>query len=198
MDAPHAMVERIAVESGAGRMGTSINLVDPMCAHDPFIENVCWRILREMARQDRCARLAMDALGQELVIRLLREHSNVSKRISLTAKVSSSHRDWRLRRAVGYRDAHLADDVGLDDIAAEVGLSPAHVTNLFRNGTGEPPHRFLMRRRFERACEILGNPSLSVTDIAHLCGFASSQHLAAVVRKRLATTPTAYRKELLA
>ena len=134
MDAPHAMVERIAVESGAGRMGTSINLVDPMCGHDPFIENVCRRILREMARPDRCARLAMDALGQELVIRLLREHSNVSKRISLTAKVSSSHRDWRLRRTVGYRDAHLADDAGLDDIAAEVGLCPPTSRTCFATG----------------------------------------------------------------
>jgi AraC family transcriptional regulator len=195
---PHAMVERLAVESGAGGAGGSVTLIDPMCAHDPFVENICRSILHEMAQPDRCARLAMDVLGQELAIRLLREHSNLSGAIAHVVKAVPGKRDWRLRRAIDYLEAHLADQIGLDDIAAEAGVSPAHVTNLFHDGTGEPPHRYLMRRRFERACELLGNPALSVTEIAHLCGFASSQHLAAVVRKRLATTPTAYRRELLA
>jgi AraC family transcriptional regulator len=195
---PHAMVERLALESGAIKAGGSITLIDPMCAHDPLVENICRSILHEMAQPDRWARLAMDVLGQELAIRLLREHSNVSGAVDAeVAKDVTIHRDWRVRRAVDYLEAHLADDIGLDDIAAEVGLSAVHVNNLFRIGMGEPPHRYLMRRRFERARELLGNPSLSVTEIAHLCGFASSQHLATVMRKRIGTTPTAYRRGLL-
>lgn len=79
-----------------------------------------------------------------------------------------------------------------------MGLSTTRLSGLFLEGTGEPPHRWLMNRRFMHACELLGNPSLSITDIAHQCGFASSQHLAAVMRRRLATTPTAYRRDLLA
>ena len=55
----------------------------------------------------------------------------------------------------------------------------------------------LMNRRLARACELLANTSLSVGEIAHRCGFASSQHLAAVTRRRLATTPTAYRRQIL-
>ena len=108
------------------------------------------------------------------------------------------YRDWRLRRAIEYLEAHLGDDLRLTDVAAAAGLSTTHLATLFRAGTGESPHRWLMRRRFERACELLGNPSASITDIAHQCGFASSQHLATVMRTRLATTPTAYRHELLA
>jgi AraC family transcriptional regulator len=54
-----------------------------------------------------------------------------------------------------------------------------------------------MRRRFEQACEMLTKPHLSIADIAHQCGFASSQDLAAVMRSQLATTPTAYRRALL-
>lgn len=79
-----------------------------------------------------------------------------------------------------------------------VELSTTHLANLFREGTGDPPHCWLMRRRFEQACELLAKPDLGITDIAHQCGFASSQHLATVIRKQLATTPTAYRQALLA
>ncbi|OBG29575.1 hypothetical protein A5764_21510 [Mycobacterium sp. 852002-51057_SCH5723018] len=91
----------------------------------------------------------------------------------------------------------LSDDVGLTELAESVGLSAARVATLFRQGTGEPPHRWLMSRRVARACELLRDPSLSIGEIAHQCGFASPQHLATVMRRRLATTPTAYRAHLL-
>ena len=65
-----------------------------------------------------------------------------------------------------YLEAHLGDDVALRDVAAAVQLSTTHLANLFRDGTGEPPHRWLMTRRFEQACELLAKPDLSITDIA--------------------------------
>lgn len=111
--------------------------------------------------------------------------------------VQAAPRDWRLRRAIEYLEARIGDDVGLSEIAAEVDLSPSYLRDLFRTGTGEPPHRWLMRRRFERACEMLADPRVSITEVAHNCGFASSQHLATVFQKQLGTTPSAYRRERL-
>lgn len=106
------------------------------------------------------------------------------------------YRDWRLRRAIEYLEAHLFDDVGLTELAKVVDLSTARLAALFREGTGEPPHRWLMNRRFARALELLGDPSLSISEIAYQCGFASSQHLATVTRRQLAMTPTDYRRQL--
>ncbi|WP_260860296.1 helix-turn-helix transcriptional regulator [Mycobacterium tilburgii] len=77
---------------------------------------------------------------------------------------------------------HLSADVGLHELAKVVGLSAGRLTELFREGTGEPPHRWLMNRRLTRACELLANPSLTITEIAHECGFASSQHFSVVMR----------------
>jgi AraC family transcriptional regulator len=195
---PHAMIEGLAADSEAVEVPERVALIDPICSRDPQVETVCRQIVREMSQPDRCSRLVVDCLGQELAIRLLREHSNVARSRSLTASSGPGYRDWRLRRAMEYLEAHLGDDVRLNDVAAVVGLSTTHVANLFRDGTGEAPHRWLMRRRFEQACELLAKPHLSITDIAHHCGFASSQHLATVMRRHLATTPTAYRRALLA
>ncbi|BCP01308.1 helix-turn-helix domain-containing protein [Mycobacterium intracellulare] len=195
---PHAMVERLAVESGAVNVARSVTLIDPMCSRDPLAESICRQIVREMTHSDGCSRMMIDTLGQQLVVRLIRQHSSVSGSPSLAKKSGPGYRDWRLRRAIDYLEAHLSDDVGLNELAAVVGLSTTRLSGLFLEGTGEPPHRWLMNRRFMHACELLANPSLSITDIAHQCGFASSQHLAAVMRRRLATTPTAYRRDLLA
>ena len=162
---------------------------------DPDVERIARQLVQEMVRPDRCARLMLDALGHELAIRLLRKHSNISRSNALVPKHAVNTRDWRLRRAIDYVEANLADDVGLREIADGVGLSVTHLTTLFRDGTGEPPHRYLMRRRFERACELLGDPSISISDIAYRCGFANPQHLA-MVRRHLAMTPTAYRRQV--
>ncbi len=194
---PHAMVERAALESAAVPVPGHIALIDPMCAPAPGIEAICRQIMLEMANPDHCARLMLDALGHALAIRLLRNHSNISGSVAFATKDGRNSRDWRLGRAIDYLEAHLAEDVGLHEVAAEVGVSVTHLTTLFRDGTGEPPHRYLMRRRFERACELLGDASINIGDIAYRCGFANSQHLATVVRRRLGVTPTAYRRQLL-
>jgi AraC family transcriptional regulator len=194
---PHVMVERVAVESGAINAADTVTLIDPMGSPDPFAESICRQMIREMSRGDDSSRMMIDVLGQQLVIHLIRQHSSVSGSKACADKAGPGYRDWRLRNAIDYLEAHLADDIGLDDVAAVVGLSTAHLADLFRQGTGEPPHRWLMNRRLARACELLADPSLSVTEIAHRCGFASSQHLAAVTRRRLATTPTAYRRQIL-
>jgi AraC family transcriptional regulator len=194
---PHAMIVGLAAESAAIEPHGQIALIDPMCSRDPHVETVCRQIVREMSHPDKCSRLVVDCLGQELAIGLLRQHSSVSGTRTLAPKNGPGYRDWRLRRAMEYLEAHLGEDVALHEVATVVGLSTTHLANLFRSGTGEPPHRWLMRRRFEQACELLAKPHLSITDIAHQCGFASSQHLATVTRRHLATTPTAYRRAIL-
>jgi AraC family transcriptional regulator len=194
---PHTMVEHLAAESGAMRSGRTVVLVDPMCSRDPFVEAICRQILHEMSMRDGCSRMMFESLGQQLAVRLVRRHSSLSGSPVFAENSGPGYRDWRLRRAIEYLEAHLSDDVGLTELADIVGLSTARLTALFREGTGEPPHRWLMNRRFARALELLANPSLSITEIACRCGFASSQHLATVSRRRLAMTPTDYRRQLL-
>jgi AraC family transcriptional regulator len=194
---PHALIERAAVDSGATTAAVPVTLIDPMGSPDPFAESICRQVIREIDRGDRSSRMMVDALGQQLAVHLVRQHSNVSGSRAFADNTGPGYRDWRLRSAIDFLDAHLAEDIGLDDVAQAVGLSTARLTELFRDGTGEPPHRWLMNRRLTRACEMLAKPRLSITEIAHRCGFASSQHLAAVTRRRLATTPTAYRQQLL-
>lgn len=60
------------------------------------------------------------------------------------------------------------------------------------------PHRWLVQRRIARACEMLADPRVSVTEIALACGFSSSQHFATAFRKHMGATPSAYRRDRLA
>lgn len=103
---------------------------------------------------------------------------------------------WQVRRVVEYLEAHLADDIQLASPAELVGLSPSHFCTAFRLGIAEPPHRYLLRRRIERAQELLADPRLSVTDVALAVGFSSSSHFATAFRQHAGMPPRAYRREL--
>jgi AraC family transcriptional regulator len=100
-----------------------------------------------------------------------------------------------LKLLTEYMKAQLASDLSLAELAALVSRSPYHFARAFKTSTGVPPHRYVMMLRIELAKEFLVAGPLSVTQVAHACGFASSQHMATAFRRIVGTTPTEYRRQ---
>jgi AraC family transcriptional regulator len=89
----------------------------------------------------------------------------------------------------------LHDNLSLADLSSEVGLSPFHFSRMFKRSFGLAPHRYLIRLRVERACELLESTGLSVTEIALDVGYESSQSLARVFGTEMGMSPAAWRRE---
>ena len=100
----------------------------------------------------------------------------------------------RLLRARDAMDRSYADALDIEALASAVHLSRAHFIRSFREAFGEPPHRYLQRRRIERAMSMLRETDLSVTEICLEVGFASLGSFSRTFRGILGTTPTAYRE----
>lgn len=101
----------------------------------------------------------------------------------------------QLRCVSDHLQDHLADDVSLAELAALVGLSPHHLCRAFKASTGQPPHRWRLARRIERARELLEGTDMSITDIAAAVGYEDPSQLAAVFRRTLGLSPSQYRRE---
>ena len=101
---------------------------------------------------------------------------------------------WAERRCLELMRARLAEDISLDDLAAEAQLSPFHFARMFKQSVGVPPRVYLTRLRVEKACELLEMNDLSVTEIALEVGYSSSQVLARVFAKHRHMSPTDYRR----
>ena len=100
----------------------------------------------------------------------------------------------RLKRVLDFIEARLADEISLDDLAAEACLSPYHFSRLFREATGMPPHRYVMDRRIETAKEKLKLSRSSLVDVALDCGFGSQANFTRVFRKATGLTPGHFRE----
>lgn len=100
----------------------------------------------------------------------------------------------RMLRARDVMDRSYAEALDIPSLAAVAHISAAHFIRSFRAVFGETPHRYLQRRRVERAMFLLRSSDRPVTDICFEVGFSSlgtfSRTFSAIVRE----SPTAYRR----
>ncbi len=130
---------------------------------------------------------AADSLGRLVLIRLAR-HLNRSPTVSGVLSPAA------LTRLRDYVAVHIGDRILVADLAREAGLSPNRFAVAFTLLAGQPPHRFVLAMRIERASELLATSTCGLAEIAHGCGFASQQHLSNAFRRHFGTTPSRYRE----
>jgi AraC family transcriptional regulator len=106
----------------------------------------------------------------------------------------SSLSKWRLKRATDFMGDHLAESIGLVDIAAAAGLSRMHFAAQFRMATGLRPHEYLQRRRIERARELLLTSRLPLVEVAFEVGFKTQAHFTSIFARLVGETPNAWRQ----
>lgn len=101
---------------------------------------------------------------------------------------------WQERRAKEILRASVDGEVSVASLAQECRLSPGHFTRAFRETTGLPPHRWLLRCRIDRARELLADRSLTLSEVALAAGFADQSHLTRVFTRTLGIAPGALRR----
>jgi AraC family transcriptional regulator len=100
----------------------------------------------------------------------------------------------QMRLIVEYIDNHLNEKITISELAALVNLTRFHFMRAFKQTAGVPPLQFMIRRRVERAKELLTEPQTSVGEIAGRTGFGSPILMSRAFRRILGTTPSALRR----
>jgi AraC-like DNA-binding protein len=79
-------------------------------------------------------------------------------------------------------------------LARVASVSDAHFIRTFRATFGETPHRYLQRRRVERAMFLLRETDRSITDVSLDVGFGSLGTFSRTFRTIVGLNPTDYRE----
>ncbi|WP_285730573.1 AraC family transcriptional regulator [Nocardiopsis sp. ATB16-24] len=106
----------------------------------------------------------------------------------------NEERNRRLLRARDAMDRDFAEPLDVPGLARVALMSPAHFSRSFREVFGETPHRYLQRRRIERAMALLRESDRSVTDIALAVGFDSLGTFSRTFHKVVGLPPSRYRE----
>jgi AraC-like DNA-binding protein len=103
----------------------------------------------------------------------------------------------RLLRARDAMDRGFAGRLDVPALARIAFMSPGHFSRTFRATFGETPHRYLQRRRVERAMALLRAPGASVTDVCEQVGLESLGAFSRAFRAVLGIPPSMYRARAL-
>ncbi len=102
----------------------------------------------------------------------------------------TNRRMLRARDAIDRAYSHPLDIANLAEIAC---VSEAHFIRTFRGTFGETPHRYLQRRRVERAMFKLCETQRSITDVCLDVGFNSLGTFSRTFREVVGVSPSEYR-----
>jgi AraC family transcriptional regulator len=174
-----------------------VELTEHWNLDDPHIVAVVRAMALDLEAGLPAGRLYGQSLANALAVYLLNRYA---VRRAAPAAVRGGLAPARLRRVIDYIDAHLADDLPLADLARVAGMSEHYFIERFRRSTGEPPHRYVLHRRIERARSLLGDlrRRRSIIEAAAESGFTNASHFARVFRRFTGVSPSRFQADALA
>lgn len=105
-------------------------------------------------------------------------------------RAQSAPRPRHLRLAEGYIEAHLADQITVEDVASAAGISVRGLQLAFRDHRGTSPLGFWRDMRLARAHQALIAGEGSVTDVALKWGFSHFGRFSAMYRLKYGLAPS--------
>ncbi|MDR1105449.1 MAG: response regulator [Treponema sp.] len=121
--------------------------------------------------------------------RKLREYANVF------VVHNQSRAERVVEQAEEYIRQNYALNIALNDVSAEVFVSPQYLSRIFHNEKGISFIEYLNRYRIDRAKELLYQKSIPITEVAFQAGYNDYKYFSNVFKKYTGLTPRDFRKE---
>ncbi len=99
-----------------------------------------------------------------------------------------------IQRALAYVFENLATDIRISDVAELVGMSESAFSRFFKKNSGNSFTDHVTKLRIGRACELLANSNLPVTDICYEVGYSNISNFNRTFLRQRGHTPSAYRR----
>lgn len=119
------------------------------------------------------------SLCTQIVFQVIRDLAAEEK----TGRKNSGRENQYINWAIQFMEEHYQTSISIQDICDLIYLSPYHFKRIFKEHTGQTPHRYLTEIRIEKAKELLVTNDGSIEDIARLCGFVNAGHFAVVFKR---------------
>lgn len=186
---PLALLVAVAKDHVGGRIdGLDYSPGQPY--DDAKLRRLTYALRPSFAEPESASRLFVDAITMAIASHTASTYGHAVP----SRRRASGLAPWQRRRALALIDAHLDGDLRLADLAEACRLSVSHFTHAFRQSVGIAPHRWLLRRRVDKARALLTGSSLPLAEIALACGFAHQSHFTRVFTAIAGCSPGAWRR----
>ena len=137
-----------------------------------------------------------DIPWEELAVALAAQAITLSIGATADSGTQPRNAEARVSHAVRAIDDDPQEQLTLDALAGQAGLSSYHFLRTFERLTGVTPHQYVLRARLRKAALRVGGGSERITDIAFDCGFGDVSNFNRAFRGEFGVSPRAFRRVL--
>lgn len=182
-------LEELAFDQG---LRGAIVLRPPLGVEDRVMQGLATALMDDVERADERSTLFIDHIALAFHAHIVATYGE--HRPFTPAGVRDRLAPWQMRRAVDLMVDRLGGDPTISELAQECGLSATHFARAFRQTAGITPHQWLIRRRIERARELLLAGQFGLAEIAMICGFVDQSHLTRMFTRIVGESPGRWRR----
>jgi AraC family transcriptional regulator len=188
---PEAFVSRVISENWEADP-RKVEIIPQFLVRDPVIQGVATRLAIEAQSGVPSERLYAETACEFLAHHIVHSYSTLA---APRARMTGGIPGRRLKLILDYIEENLSRPIALHQLGELAGTSIRHFERAFRQAIGVPPHAYVVRKRIARAQDLLlGEPALTIDEIAARTGFSSSSHLSSAFRRHTGYSPTAFRR----
>lgn len=179
-------IEFSSVSNNLFRLDWSLSIFDD------FLEQTINSVKDILYVGGRFSSIEVQYIARVLVARVISKYSTLTSG-DLNPDAGLSPRT--IQKTFDYIEQNLHRRIVIDKLANIAGVGAAQFARLFKRTTNVTLHQYIIRRRVEKARDLLVETRMPIAEIAHECGFADQVHLTRFFGRIIGTSPASFRKK---
>lgn len=170
---------------------SDVELIPHFAQDDPLIYYLGLSLIKALQTEPFESRIYAESLCTTLAAHLLQYYA-------VANPLQNCHNLDRttIGQATEYINAYLTQDLSLETIAAEVGMSKYQFCRVFKQVMGITPWQYVVKQRIKAAKQLLKNHHLSIAQISRQLGFSTQGQFSNFFYKHVGVRPTRYRTKI--
>jgi AraC family transcriptional regulator len=171
-----------------------IEIAPSFAVKEERVRHILLTMYHELLNGFQSGRLFGELIGLSFATALLTGHSTVPVR---NGQYKGGLPQYKLRQVAEYIDVNLASALSLSEMADQLDMGPCHFARAFKESVGVSPHQYVLRRRIERALQLLKGAHPSLAEMSRELGFSSHGHFTTVFHRFVGVSPSSYREQVV-
>lgn len=167
----------------------------PSVRPDPLLHQLIERMSSLADRDDVLARIMRETLTETVRLHLTDQYAPRPDRRRMAAPRALDESTQALLEE--YLNDSLDSRISLAAMAELAGMPVSAFTKAFADAFHTTPHQHLLNQRIARAQSLLGDATLTMSEIAFAVGFSTPGHFSTTFKERVGITPSQYRRQAI-
>ncbi|MHC1681859.1 MAG: AraC family transcriptional regulator [Clostridiaceae bacterium] len=108
----------------------------------------------------------------------------------------SNYKDIYIKKTLQYIEANFSRNIKISEIAESIGLNKNYFSSFFKQNFGVTPQEYLIKFRVNKACELMKNESLTISDISRSVGYNDPLGFSKIFKQVKGMSPKIYRQNI--